>query len=76
MKDLLKYLPQLLTILPGIIKYVPVILIICGIGYGIFYFATSYKDPYQCFENEIYERMSIDSNIYKFKGGYCIEGKR
>ena len=80
MKDLIKlipqYLPQILNILPGIIKYIPVLAVLAGLGYGIYYFVLTYKDPYQCVDNEIYERLSIDSNIYKFKGGYCVEGKK
>jgi hypothetical protein len=79
MKDLLKYLPQILNILPGIIqyiKYIPVLMALGGIGYGTFYFVTSYKDPYKCVDNEIYERMSLDSNVYKFKGGYCVENTK
>lgn len=78
MKDLLKvlpqYLPQILQTLPAVIKYVPILLIICGIGFGIYYFFTNYTDPYMCVDNEIYERISIDSKVYKFKGGYCVSG--
>ena len=35
-------------------------------------YLSNYKDPYKCFNNEIYERISIDSSVYKFKGGYCV----
>lgn len=83
MKDLLKYLnflPQILGVLPGIMSnlkslviLVVVVSLIGGIGYGIYYYMNFlYKDPYKCYNNEIYERMSIDSSVYKFKGGYCI----
>lgn len=74
-KDLLKYLPQILELLPKIIKYVPALLIIGGLGFLIYYFVINYSDPYLCHDNEIYERISIDSNVYQFKGGYCMEGK-
>lgn len=47
-------------------------MVIGVVGYISYYFATTYKDPYKCFNNEIYERMSIDSTVYKFKGGYCV----
>jgi len=79
MKDLLKvlpqYLPQILQTLPAIIKYIPVILILVGLGYAIYYLTVNYTDPYMCHDNEIYERMSIDSKVYKFKGGYCVDNK-
>lgn len=78
MKDLLKILPQILSYLPEVLKYaryfkyIPILALIGAIGYGAYYLVTIYKDPYKCFHNEIYERMSIDSNVYKFKGGYCV----
>ena len=77
MKDLLKalpqYLPQILQILPQIIKYIPILAIIAIIGFVVYYFTINYTDPYMCHDNEIYERISIDSKVYKFKGGYCID---
>lgn len=76
MKDLLKFLPQILGYMPQIIKYIkyiPILMILGGIGYAGYYFVITYKDPYKCFNNEIYERMSIDSAVYKFKGGYCVD---
>lgn len=75
MKDLLKYLPQVIQHLPEIIKYIkyiPILLLLGAVGYVGFYFVTTYKDPYKCYGNEIYERMSVDSAVYKFKGGYCV----
>lgn len=75
MKDLLKNLPQILEILPGIVKhlkYIPILMVLSGIGYGAYMYLSNYKDPYKCFNNEIYERISIDSSVYKFKGGYCV----
>lgn len=76
MKELLKYLPQILNILPGVIqylKYIPILMILGGIGYGAYYFMTNLKDPYKCVNNEIYEQLSLNSNVYKFKGGYCVD---
>lgn len=75
MKDLLKFLPQVLQALPEVIKYIkyiPIIMLLAGLGYGAYIFFTNYKDPYKCHNNEIYERMSVDSSVYKFKGGYCV----
>jgi hypothetical protein len=78
MKDLLKILPQILGYLPEVLKYasyfkyIPILALVGAIGYGAYYLATIYKDPYKCYHNEIYERMSLDSNVYKFKGGYCV----
>ncbi len=78
MKELLKYLPQALQALPEIvkyIKYIPILMILAGVGYGIYMFVSSYKDPFKCVDNEIYQQLSWDSNVYKFKGGYCVDGK-
>jgi len=77
MKDLLKLLPQLLEMMPGIVKflkYIPILMILAGIGYGIFYWSQNYRDPYKCVNNEIYEQVRMDSNVYQFKGGYCVDG--
>jgi len=78
MKELLKILPQLLENLPGIIKYlkyIPIIMILAGIGFGAYTFFINYRDPFKCVNNEIYEQIRVDSNVYKFKGGYCVETK-
>lgn len=78
MKDLLKLLPQLLSMMPGIIKYlkyIPILMVLAGIGYGVYAFTMNYKDPFMCVDNEIYEQVRFDSNVYKFKGGYCVDGK-
>lgn len=76
MKDLLKFLPQILSSLPEIIKYIkyiPILMILGAIGYGGYYFTTTYKDPYKCYNNQIYVRMGIDSNVYKFQGDICVD---
>jgi hypothetical protein len=80
MKDLFKFLPQILEILPrllgnikGIVILIVVLSLLGGIGFAAFTYFSNYKDPYRCYNNEIYERMSFDSGVYKFKGGYCID---
>jgi hypothetical protein len=78
-KDLLNILPKLLELMPGIVqflKYIPILMILAGIGYGAFYWSQNYKDPYKCVNNEIYEQVRMDSNVYQFKGGYCVEGEK
>jgi hypothetical protein len=78
MKDLLKFLPQFLEMMPGIVKYlkyIPILMVLAGIGYGIFYWSQNYRDPFKCVDNQIYEQVRVDSNVYEFKGGYCVEGK-
>jgi hypothetical protein len=78
MKDLLKFLPQILEMMPGIVKYlkyIPILMILAGIGYGIFFWSQNYRDPFKCVDNQIYEQVRVDSNVYEFKGGYCVEGK-
>jgi hypothetical protein len=79
MKDLLKFLPQILSALPELSKYVkiiPILLVIAGVGYGIFYYFTNYKDPYKCVNNQVFEQIRVDSNVYVFKGEVCIDGER
>jgi len=77
MKDLLNLLPKLLEMMPGVVKflkYIPILMILGGIGYGVFYWSQNYRDPFKCVNNEIYEQVRVDSNVYQFKGGYCVEG--
>lgn len=77
MKELLKFLPQILELMPGIVKflkYIPVLMILAGVGYGIFYWSQNYRDPFKCVNNEIYQQVRVDSNVYEFKGGYCVDG--
>jgi hypothetical protein len=78
MKDLLKNLPQILGALPEIVKYlkyIPILMVLAGIGYGAFYFIENRKDPYKCVNNHIFEQLRIDSDVYVFKGGTCIDAK-
>lgn len=77
MKDFLKFIPQLLDMMPGIVKflkYIPILMILAGIGYGAFYWSQNYRDPFKCVNNEIYEQVRVDSNVYRFVGGYCVDG--
>jgi hypothetical protein len=78
MKELLNILPKLLEMMPGIVKYlkyIPILMVLAGIGYGIFFWSQNYRDPFKCVDNQIYEQVRVDSNVYEFKGGYCVEGK-
>ena len=78
MKELLKNLPQLLGALPEIVKYlkyIPILLILAGIGYGVFYYMENHQDPYICVNNHVFEQIRIDSDIYVFKGGTCVDIK-
>ena len=78
MKELLKMLPQLLELMPGIVKflkYIPILMILAGIGYGVYFWTQNYKDPYVCVNNHVFEQLRIDSDIYVFKGGTCVDAK-
>ena len=75
MKQLLEMLPKLLGMMPEIVKYIkyfPILMILGGIGYGVVYFVQNYKDPYKCFNNQLYAQKSIDSNVYVFVGDICV----
>ena len=82
MKELLKVLPLILSnfgIVVRLLKMLPMILlglsVVGAIGYGVYYYITNSTDPYKCFNGEIYEKMTFDSNVYQFKGGYCVNLK-
>ena len=77
MKQLLEILPKLLGMMPELvkyIKYIPILMVLAGIGYGVYYAAQNYKDPYKCFNNQLYQQKSIDSNVYIFVGDVCVSG--
>ena len=80
MRDLFKFIPQILQYLPQVLqvikylKYIPILLVLAAIAYVGYYLSENYRDPYMCYEGEIYERLSVDSNVYKFVGGYCVSG--
>ncbi len=78
MKELLEKLPQILGMMPQIIsflKYIPILMILAGIGYGVYYFVQNKKDPYKCVNNHVFEQLRMDSDVYVFKGGTCIDSK-
>ena len=78
MKELLKNLPQILAALPEIVKYlkyIPILMILAGLGYAAYYLAQNKKDPYKCVNNHIFEQLRLDSDVYVFKGGTCIDSK-
>jgi hypothetical protein len=78
MKDLLEKLPQILGMMPQIVqflKYVPILMLLAGIGYGVFFYMENHRDPYICVNNHVFEQIRIDSDIYVFKGGTCVDAK-
>ena len=79
MKEFLKNLPQILSALPEVvkyIKYIPIIMILAGLGFGAVYLVQNRKDPYKCVNNHVFEQLRIDSDVYVFRGeGTCIDAK-
>ena len=78
MKDLLEKLPQILGMMPQIVqflKYIPILMILGGVGYLAYYYMQNHKDPYICVNNHVFEQIRIDSDIYVFKGGTCVDSK-
>ena len=76
MKDLLKFLPQVLQALPEIVKYlkyIPIIMVLAGLGFGVYYCFTNFKDPYMCYNNQLFEQKSVLSNVYIFNGETCVD---
>jgi len=77
MKQLLEMLPKILGMMPEIVKYIkyfPILMVLGGIGYGVYYVAQNYKDPYKCFNSQLFKQKSIDSNVYVFVGDVCVSG--
>ena len=78
MKELLKNLPQILAAMPELVKYlkyIPILMILAGLSYGVVYFVQNRKDPNQCVNNHVFEQLRVDSDVYVFKGGTCIDAK-
>lgn len=78
MKELLEALPKILGFMPAIVqylKYIPILLILAGVGYAGYYLVTNSKDPYKCYNNQLFEQKSILSNVYVFKGDTCVDGE-
>lgn len=70
-------LPKILELMPGIIKYIkyiPILAGMVGVGYGIYYAANNMKDPYKCYNNQLFEQKSVLSNVYIFIGEPCVDG--
>ena len=77
MKQLLEMLPKILGAMPEVvkyIKYIPILMILGGIGFAVYYGMQNYKDPYLCYNNQLYAQKSIDSNVYIFVGDVCVSG--
>jgi len=75
MKQLLEILPKLLSAMPEIvkhIKYIPILMLLAGIGYGVYYATQNYRDPYMCYNNQLYVQKSLTSNVYVFIGDVCV----
>ena len=78
MKELLEKLPQILGMMPQIIsflKYIPILMILAGIGYAAYYYAQNHKDPFICVNNQVFEQLRIDSDVYVFRGETCVDKK-
>jgi hypothetical protein len=78
MKDLLKFLPQVLGAMPEIVKYlkyIPILMVLAGIGYGIFFYMENHKDPFICVNNQVFEQLRVDSDVYVFRGETCVDAK-
>jgi len=72
LQNLLQNLPKLLEILPSIIKYIPWILIVLGIGYGAYLLYSDTPPLYVCYNNQMYE-LQLFSKVYVYKGDVCIQ---
>jgi hypothetical protein len=78
MKDLLDKLPQILGALPEVIKflkYIPILMVLAGIGYAAYYFIENKRDPFKCVNNQVFEQLRVDSDVYVFKGETCVDAK-
>ena len=78
MKELLKILPQILENMPAVVKYlkyIPILMVLGGIGFGVMYYMQNHKDPYKCVNNQVFEQIRVDSDIYVFKGETCVDAK-
>ena len=78
MKDLLRMLPQILGSMPEIVKYlkyIPILMLLGCIGFGVFYYMENHKDPYICVNNQVFEQLRVDSDVYVFRGETCVDAK-
>ncbi len=79
MKNLLENLQKILPLVLQVFqslgafgKMLPWLMLIAALGGAGYFLFLNYKDPFKCVDNEIYEQIRWDSNVYKFKGGYCV----
>jgi hypothetical protein len=79
MKDLMKMLPKILEFLgklkefSGFLKYIPMLILGGAICFGVYYAVAMLGfDSYACVNNEIYKKISAESDVYVYKGGYCV----
>ena len=50
-------------------------MVLGGVGYGVYLVLMNYKDPYKCYNNQLFVQKSVISDVYIFNGETCIEGK-
>ena len=70
-------LPKILELMPGIVKYIkylPILAVIAIVGYLAYYATNNMKDPYLCYNNQLFEQKSALSNVYIFIGETCVDG--
>ena len=70
--NLLQNLHKILEVLPQIIKYIPIILVLIGLGYGLYLLYSDTPPLYVCYNNQMYELKWL-SKVYVFKGDTCIQ---
>ena len=70
--NLLQNLPKILDTLPQIIKYVPIILVLFGLGFAVYVLYNDAPPFYVCYNNQVYE-LKMWSKVYVFKGDTCIQ---
>ena len=65
-----KFSFKVIKILPWVLL---ILTVLSGFLFGSYVLYNSYEDPYKCFGGEIFKRKSIDSDVYEFVGGYCVD---
>ena len=78
MKDLLRMLPQILGAMPEIVKYlkyIPVLMVSGVLVMECFCYMENHRDPYICVNNHVFEQIRIDSDVYVYKSGTCVDAK-
>lgn len=72
LSNLLQNLPKILEVLPLVIKWVPIILLLIGLGFVAYKFYTDAPPIYICYNNQMYELKWL-SKVYVFKGDTCVQ---